>query len=156
LVWLNAWASWIFNKPSLLIFGTVGLSYGGVFAQTNFSSSTIENTISSGAQNTGHMLIGRGQTTETLVGWNAGAGLEWMFTQNWSIKTEAVYYDLGSINSKGSGYSPDTRGNHAAPQDKDLQFVSTNASILYNGVIARMGVNYHFDFGKDLPVVAKY
>jgi hypothetical protein len=26
----------------------------------------------------------------------------------------------------------------------------------YQGVIARMGVNYHFNFGGSAPIVAKY
>jgi outer membrane immunogenic protein len=139
-------------KPSLLIFGTGGLSYGGVYAQTNFSSSTLVYNVSSGNQDTMQMLAGKGFTTNSLVGWNAGAGLEWMLMQNWSLKAEAIYYDLGSMNLKGTGYSPDTNGFGST----DYQFVSTNTSIRYNGVISRMGVNYHFDLGKEFPVVAKY
>jgi hypothetical protein len=52
----------------------------------------------------------------------------------------------------GNGYSPTiTQGSR-----QQYQAVNTKTSIRYNGVIARMGVNYHFDFGKEMPVVAKY
>jgi outer membrane immunogenic protein len=33
-----------------------------------------------------------------LSGWTAGGGLEWMFMQNWSLKAEALYWDLGRMN----------------------------------------------------------
>lgn len=140
--------------PSLLAFGTGGLSYGGVNAQTNFvsASNNIEVAGLIGQINHAQMLSGSGQATNTLVGWTAGAGLEWMLLTNWSLKTEALYYDLGSMNLNGNGYTPDMSNT----SDQTYQIVGTNSSIRYNGVIARMGVNYHFDFGKEPPVVAKY
>jgi outer membrane immunogenic protein len=140
--------------PSLLAYGTGGLSYGGVYAQTNFISSSnnieVAPTALFGQINNAQMLSGKGQATNSLVGWTAGAGMEWMLLRNWSLKTEALYYDLGSMNLNGNGYTPDSN------TEDTYQIVGTNSSIRYNGVIARMGVNYHFDFGKEQPVVAKY
>jgi outer membrane immunogenic protein len=141
--------------PNIMAYGTGGLSYGGVNAQTNFISAS--NIVDAYRAGTGQiqyeqMLSGKGQITSSLLGWNAGAGAEWMLMSNWSLKAEAIYYDLGSINLIGNGYSPTV--DFGARQT--YQAVNTKTSIRYDGVIARMGVNYHLDFGKSLPVVAKF
>jgi outer membrane immunogenic protein len=68
------------------------------------------------------------------VGWTAGAGIEYMFAQNWSLKAEALYYDLG-------------RRNYGV--DNGLVINSRQT-----GVVARGGINYHFNWGG--PVVARY
>jgi outer membrane immunogenic protein len=44
------------------------------------------------------------------AGWVAGVGAEHKFTQNWSVFTEFLYYDLGhasASSSNGSGFSTD-------------------------------------------------
>jgi outer membrane immunogenic protein len=33
---------------------------------------------------------------ETRFGWTAGAGIEWAFTNNWSLKLEYDYYGFGT------------------------------------------------------------
>jgi len=143
-------------SPTLLAYGTGGLSYGGVYAQSNFisSSNNVETAagVNFGKINYAQMLSGNGQATNSLLGWTAGAGLEWMLMKNWSLKTEAIYYDLGSMNLNAFGYTPDVSKDSA----NLYQVVGTTSSIRYNGVITRMGVNYHFDFGKSAPVVAKF
>ncbi|MFM9152677.1 MAG: outer membrane protein, partial [Methylocystis sp.] len=141
--------------PKLLVYGSGGLSYGGVFAQTNFRS--VSNYIDAygvglGKINYAQMASGKGQATDTLIGWTAGAGMEWMFSNKWSLKTEAFYYDLGNLNLSGVGYSPSTQPNTYP----NYQSINTNTRIRYDGVITRLGVNYHFDLGKELPIVAKY
>ncbi|MCC7346545.1 MAG: porin family protein, partial [Variibacter sp.] len=69
------------------------------------------------------------------VGWTAGGGVEYMFAPNWSLKAEALYYDLGSRN-----YLVDAG-------------LTVNAS--HRGAVARGGINYHFNWG-GAPVVARY
>lgn len=61
------------------------------------------------------------------TGYAIGGGLEYMFARNWSLKGEALYYNLGSrsVESTGAGYS------HGLT-DK------------MTGVIARIGLNYLF------------
>jgi outer membrane immunogenic protein len=41
---------------------------------------------------------GIGSKTETRVGWTAGAGVEYAIDQNWIVRGEARYVDLGSKN----------------------------------------------------------
>jgi outer membrane immunogenic protein len=58
---------------------------------------------------------------KTLVGWTAGAGLEYGFTQNWSAKIEYLYMDLASRTYTITGVD---NGLHSS--------------------FLRLGVNYHF------------
>ena len=149
--------------PSLLIYGTGGLSYGGVEAAlssnvyTNYIGSKNANLPFQGSQT----YIGNSTMLQTLVGWNAGGGLEWMFMPNWSLKGEAIYWNLGNVNLNttsiaGAGgswyyYIPD--------QQRGLlpnQVCSSTSSINYQGIIARAGVNYHFNLANVAPIIANY
>jgi outer membrane immunogenic protein len=82
--------------PTLLIYGTGGLAYGGVsssasiFQANNDCSSPLPGPCLAPAASTG------GSYSSTRVGWTAGAGIEWMFLPNWSAKFEYLRYDLGS------------------------------------------------------------
>ena len=79
-----------------------------------------------------------------------------MFTQNWSAKAEAFYYDLGSMNINSATVVP--ASGVAAQMGRnvpDAQVIYQNTRVNYNGVIARAGVNYHFNMG-SAPVVAKF
>jgi len=77
--------------------------------------------------------------SETRVGWTAGAGAEWMFAPNWSVKLEYLHADLGRADSSTPSFTgfanTDVRFSHRLTED-----------------IGRVGVNYHFGG----PVVAKY
>lgn len=158
--------------PTLLIYGTGGLAYGNAYASVNqFSVENIEhqrnmaNTsaiINPAVPSVQNVWFGGGNQTQTLVGWSAGAGGEWMLTDNWSLKAEALYWNLGSMNvntsALGSGINTPPGGPAAGVTWAFLN--STNlgwgrTSVQYSGVIARAGVNYHFNLG-TAPVVAKY
>lgn len=78
-----------------------------------------------------------GSVSDTRFGWTVGAGVEWAFANNWSVKGEYLYYQLGALS-------------HAMT---DPVFAPTfSASAELKGNIARVGVNYRFGG----PVVAKY
>ncbi len=133
--------------PTLLVYGTGGLAYGGVsINMTNFQSLTATN-----ASNNNAVIAGSGAYANTQVGWTAGGGLEWMFLPNWSAKVEYLYYDLGRV----SGSFVNTwSGLGANAGNSDVESV-TNFSARASGNIVRAGVNYHFNWGAA-PVVAKY
>jgi outer membrane immunogenic protein len=77
-----------------------------------------------------------GQTV-VRAGWTAGAGVEYGFASNWSIKAEYLHIDLGS--------STCALGNCAA--------ISV-ANVPFHAEIFRVGLNYRFGgFG---PMVARY
>ena len=143
--------------PNFLAYGTGGLTYGGVYANVTPSaysafSLRFNRTLTpyGGALATSFP----GSQNNVLVGWNAGGGFEWMFLSNWSVKAEAIYYNLGS----------ETVSNQLATQTARYRLIGgvesgwalfSNTKVNFAGIIARMGVNYHFNFA-SVPVVAKF
>ncbi len=133
---------WLFT-PTLLVYGTGGLAYGGVTANTGIFQQI------QGAPAVLNPWFGAGAFSDTRVGWTAGGGLEWMFWPNWSAKVEYLYYDLGTVSY---GVSPLISANNAgAPFTAAFPRSSTR----FDGHIVRAGVNYHFNWG-SAPIVAKY
>lgn len=125
--------------PALLTYGTAGFAYGGAWG--NVTQTAVRTQPGVAGSN---MYSGYGQQNQLLTGWTAGAGAEWMFMPNWSVKAEALYWNLGNMNiaTRGWGTEPNTTG-------------YGRANINYQGVKAVAGVNYHFNFGAA-PVVAKF
>ena len=146
--------------PTLLVYGTGGLTYGGAWANTGYFAQS--NFAATGMLRTpyGQTGLGDGRASQTLVGWNAGGGLEWMFMPSWSLKAEAFYYDLGNMNVTGASFAPASgvcNGMCGMAQQfiPDAQALAHITSVRYNGIIARAGVNYQFNWG-SAPVVASY
>jgi outer membrane immunogenic protein len=77
----------------------------------------------------------------TQTGWTAGGGVEWMFMPNWSAKAEYLYTDVSGSNTNW-GWNP------------GIGLNNVNNHTRWNTV--RAGVNYHFNFGGNAPVLAKY
>ncbi|MGJ0620895.1 MAG: outer membrane protein [Methylocystis sp.] len=133
---------WLFT-PTLLVYGTGGLAYGGVTSNAGlFGAETPPAGPNNGAWATA------GAFSDTRVGWTAGGGLEWMFWPNWSAKVEYLYYDLGRVTY---ALAPIVQTFPAAPYWTHFPTATTR----FNGNIVRVGVNYHFNWGAA-PVVAKY
>lgn len=137
----------ILATPSILVYGTGGLAYGNYSTQLQSTLYWQNKSVTSAD----FIQTGNVNYANTLVGWTAGGGAEWMFLPNMSAKVEYLYYDLGAINatSVNSFY-----GIGAAYGRNGLKSV-TNYSSRLNGNIVRAGVNYHFNFASS-PVVAKY
>lgn len=64
-------------------------------------------------------------STDTAIGWTAGAGVEYAFLGNWSAKLEYLYADLGT-----------------ATCDASVCGVDTDVKPKIN--VVRAGLNYHF------------
>jgi outer membrane immunogenic protein len=79
----------------------------------------------------------------TPWGWTLGFGTEWMITRNWSAFFEYDYYRFEKQNV-AFGLNPLVLGTP----------VTVNADIRNTLSIAKVGVNYKFDWGA--PLVAKY
>jgi outer membrane immunogenic protein len=133
-------------SPALLLYGTAGFAYGGAWANVVQAASTADASCLGAActANGTYGWTGGGQQNQLLTGWTAGGGVEWLFMPNWSLKTEALYWDLGRMNINTTNYSSDGFA---------LGWGRTNVN--YSGVVARAGINYHFNFGAA-PVVAKF
>lgn len=108
---------------STMLYGTGGLAYGGVTNAVNFS---------------GPLPAGTQQFTglhnSTSYGYSAGGGIEQAFGARWSIKTEYLYYDLGS-NVVSASVIPGSGG------------VGTgyNARFDNRGHLVRLGLNYRLN-----------
>jgi outer membrane immunogenic protein len=145
--------------PTMLIYATGGLSYGGTYANiSNFavtSNSWSDTLVGTGSYGT-KTFIGGGTRSQTLVGWNVGGGVEWMFMPNWSLKAEGIYWNLGNINVPTAAFAaaPAGGGTQFWEDVPTMTFAATRVN--YQGVIARLGVNYHFNFGGSAPVVGRY
>jgi outer membrane immunogenic protein len=114
--------------PPLLIYATGGLAYGQV--KTNVSFTGFD--ITGGSPSSGASAVTK---TDTRAGWTVGGGAEWMFTSQWSIKAEYLFYDLGTesidqtlVLSSGFGGG----------------FTSIHSDAHYRGSIVRGGVNFKF------------
>ena len=107
------------------------------YGKGGFSLSTIESTLTDAGG------LGPATGKKDLIGWAWGAGLEYAFAPNWSVKGE--YLGLGLNHAVGVCATPapgaPTTGNFCS--NTSTQFVQT----------AKVGVNYLFNVG---PVYARY
>jgi len=97
-----------------LVYGTGGLAYGKV--KSSYS-------LSDGVDSYGE------SASKTKAGWTIGAGAEYAIDNNWTLKTEYLYTDLGKRNL--INYTSD-----------DLYNISLDSKVKFHTV--RVGVNYKF------------
>ena len=118
---------------NFLLYGTAGIAFG----QTK-ADELVTNIIPC------CLVTAVGSANENHIGWTAGAGVEWMYSRNWSVKAEYLYTDLGSADYRFVGR------NLAAgtPHTTD----SFPADLTFHTV--RVGVNYKFDWAG--PLVGRY
>ena len=157
-------------SPALFLYGTGGFAYGGAYANVNQNANEYvlhqqnlsvsppvpvppPNNVNPGQ----NLWFGNTNQSQVLFGWTAGAGAEWKFMNNWSVKAEALYWDLGrmTVNTSTFGSTVYVPTNAPAPWFWNNNFGWGKASVQYSGIIARAGVNYHFNLGST-PVVAKF
>ncbi len=135
--------------PTLLVYATGGLAYGGVNSSTSINQ--VFNGLVPSSIATAWGTFGNSSTSR--VGWTAGGGGEWLFAPNWSVKVEYLYYDLGSV-SYGAGALVDGF-TIAAPPDVAFFTNAAQSTTRFNGNVVRAGLNYHFNWG-GAPIVAQY
>jgi len=110
--------------PSFLVYGTGGLAVG----ETKVGSSAVAPAAAPPPESEPTTNI---TASNTSAGWTAGAGVEWMFAPQWSVKAEYLYVDLGNhSNTLTYTYGPNTSTMTSTVRDTDN--------------IVRAGVNYHF------------
>jgi outer membrane immunogenic protein len=117
--------------PTLLVYGTGGLAYGGARANTNITQALVPNSITTG------VWSGTGGFSDTRVGWAVGSGLEWMIFSKWSAKVEYLFYDLGSVTYAASPLVTIAAGG-------PFTVNTLQSSTRFDGQIVRGGLNYHF------------
>jgi len=118
-----------------LAFGTGGLAYGGTKSQAAISIIGPLGWSLGGTSQlncNGFTTCLAGSSSQTSVGWTAGAGLEYAVLPNVTIKTEYLHIDLGDQNVKLVVQSPAT-GN---------AFANAKFSNAYD--IVRVGMNFRY------------
>jgi outer membrane immunogenic protein len=125
----------------LLVFGTGGLAYGSVSNNGNgFGAGLIATTAPgfvnpvSGVAGPSTAFLGAATNngSSTKVGWTLGAGAEYAFTYNWTIKFEYLYANFGNVKNAPGILFPGAA----------VAFNSQNRQLDVN--IVRLGVNYKF------------
>jgi len=70
----------------LLLFATGGAAFGGIGLSSSFNPGV----------NCAMTSCGSGFISGTNSGWTAGGGLEYAWSNRWSVKAEYLFVDLGS------------------------------------------------------------
>jgi outer membrane immunogenic protein len=110
--------------PAFLVYTTGGLAVGETKIGNSFICPTCAPPSSTEASTAN-------VNSNTAAGWTVGAGAEWMFSPNWSVKAEYLYVDLGSHSSTiAYTYGANTSSLTSTVRDTDH--------------IVRGGINFHF------------
>ena len=133
------------SGPAFFYF-TGGLAYGEVSSSARVAGRTI-GVILGGTINT---FAGSYDTSETKIGWTLGSGLEAQLAGNWSLKTEYLYVDLGTVENTFNTIFL-TPGGLAG----DLAVTRTVSTEIKEHIF-RAGLNYKFGAWGKGPVVSRY
>lgn len=118
--------------PTLAVYGTGGLAYGGVI-----SAGAILSQRANGSAPSFALPVFQ----DSLLGWTVGGGLEWAITPGWTVKIDYLRYDLGRATS-----SP-----FAAQTNRLFQY-AMSTSTRFDGNLIQAGVNRHFDLSPPATV----
>lgn len=117
--------------PTWLVYGTGGLAYGNATSATAITGAETPNT---GTSN----IAGAGTYSSTRTGWTAGAGMEYLFASNWTVKAEWLHYDLGTATYSNGAMT-------GILANGPINFTDVSSStVKFSGDIVRAGINYKF------------
>jgi outer membrane immunogenic protein len=141
----------ILPTDRLLVYATGGLAYGEVESHANYINGA-GFTFSQGISPDNSVIVCNVGTTciagagsRMSAGWTLGGGLEWAFANNWTIKAEYFYLNLGSQTI------------HSINTPALATFVPGSIATNFNDAtynIVRVGLNYHFNWGG--PIATRY
>jgi outer membrane immunogenic protein len=134
--WLSTFrgrAGYAQNQWLIYVTGGLAVANIGYFDQVCFPTAGIP-------------ICNTASSSTTRTGWVAGAGGEWAFSRDWSVKVEYLYADLG--NTSYTSIATTAAGT----------ILNAGSTIYHNHDFTeqtvRVGLNYHFNWAQ--PVVAKY
>lgn len=110
---------------NFLIYGTAGVSVTNIKYKERFHD-TFANANETSSFNT------------VKAGWNVGAGAEYAFMPNWSLKAEYLYTDFGNVNGTSTNLTAYSGPTLSFPTNVFSHSTSLSSNLL------RVGVNYHF------------
>jgi outer membrane immunogenic protein len=126
-------AGYAFDR--FLVYATGGAAFGDIGRRTNNGAFAVTQAgfvnpftgVLVGAPTT--TFLGTGGSSSSNVGWTVGGGVEYAVWQNWSIKAEYLYYNLGNGKNNNT-FTPFVFG--------------TNNRRNQDGSVVRVGLNYRF------------
>jgi len=122
---------------NLLIYGTGGFAYGRVAQTVSFINNSNAG-LFFGADPGFGCIPGTcfvGSSTRIATGWSAGGGIEYGFANNWSLKVEYLFVNLGSDSFTATATAPGNPG-------QGLSTFATDFDVSFH--VARAGFNYRF------------
>jgi outer membrane immunogenic protein len=123
---------------NLLIYGTGGFAYGRVEQTVSFINNSNAELIF-GAPLGFTCVPGRcfvGNSTRTATGWTAGGGLEYAFGNNWSVRAEYLFVNLGGNSVTETATAPGNPGQGLST------FTASFGDTAFH--VVRGGLNYRF------------
>jgi outer membrane immunogenic protein len=123
----------------ILLYATGGLAYG------NFSGSSWT------------LPLNVGTWSQLKAGWTIGAGVEAALGNNWSVKFEYLYMDLGNVGGSSATTTTATNAANTPSQGFNTTTTTTLAYVFntkFTDNIVRVGLNYKF--GGPNAIVARY
>ncbi len=134
-----------YSFANLMPYITGGLAYGQL---SSYENRWFNNAGS--ASTTTQSSFQSGNASKTNFGWTAGAGVEYLLPNHWSIKAEYLFSYLGSLARYDQTFSPNSYPNSGG--------YYSSATLNNFGIHqARVGLNYHTDWLASKPAVgAKY
>ncbi len=130
----------ILATDRLLIYGTGGVAFGRASVSAAVASGGVRSEFISASDGAMfftqqypacHDFCGSGSVSQWRVGGAIGAGLEYAVFDRWTARFEYMYYDLGRLS--------------VTVADSRFPAQAFNASALFAGQIARIGLSYRFD-----------
>jgi outer membrane immunogenic protein len=115
--------------PTLLLYATGGLAVARISSSANVSFGADRLFLSN------NMFAG--SHSETRMGWTIGAGSEWAFLPNWSVRAEYLFMDFGSFSYALACTVPSCSGAPTIPY-------AWSAHVQSADHVFRVGLNYTF------------
>ena len=97
-----------------------------LYATGGFAYGHVNNT----AEDVGNVAY-NANTSKTQTGWTAGGGLEYAFTNNWTVRVEGLYVDLGTTTGQVTNVT-------------DVAVSGCRFGWKNRYLLGRLGVNYKF------------
>jgi outer membrane immunogenic protein len=126
-------------SPRLLVYGTGGIAWAGLS-----SDETVTGFAPQGFNPPQTTVLA--SSSETATGWVAGAGAEWAFAPNWSLKSEWQHIQFDDLDTKFVGTAYPGAINEIKGYANDSFPGSLSVDVI------KVGVNYRF--GEPAPAIA--
>jgi len=109
--------------PHVLLYATGGLALTNLEVSNAFADA-----------NGGLPGSGASSRSKTKAGWTIGGGVEWMLARNWTVDTEYLFLDFGSLATSATVNAPAAPGGNST--------LTTSSDLTAHTV--RLGVNYRY------------